>query len=578
MPATTGGSCALMSGYSIPLATGSIARLYPTAQTKLARMRRIVVALKSKNVTMSARCELTMTTSAASSATSVPAPSAMPRWAWARAALSLIPSPTKATVKPSACSSSTTRTLSCGSCCAYTSVGRIPTRPATSRAAASLSPVTMTIRRCVTLDPVPTVRSAASADAASGLIVSSTASTAQGTPSREPATTVRPRLYAAWMLASGKSRKATFGDTGDDVLFSPLPSARVRGPLRARSSTNRREPRAMVWSGPSAPSFATRKSSSTPPPGVTRTWPAALIRRPTSPSDRSPSQCCCSAVAIGCDEPASAAATAAATACWSRRASSERTASALSHSTLATRNLPIVSVPVLSKSTQSTLGDRSSASPAFTSTPRRAPMPVPTMTAVGVASPRAHGHATTIVARKKEKAKTSGDSWSPRHSFGYASDCPSAVHTRKTRMAKVTTTGTKTDAALSATRWIDGLADCARRTMRNMFASIVSSPTRRASTMMPCVRFIVPPTTASPTPRSMGYGSPVTMLSSSAVVPSTTTPSTGTREPTSTLTLAPRGIVALFTVRSVPSSATTMAVGGVRLIKDTSASPVSRFA
>lgn len=38
----------------------------------------------------------------------------------------------------------------------------------------------------------------------------------------------------------------------------------------------------------------------------------------------------------------------------------------------------------------------SKACPPLIKTPREAPTPVPTMTAVGVARPRAHGHAMTI--------------------------------------------------------------------------------------------------------------------------------------------------------------------------------------
>ena len=47
------------------------------------------------------------TTSAVSMATSVPAPMATPISAWARAGASLTPSPTMATLRPSACSSAT---------------------------------------------------------------------------------------------------------------------------------------------------------------------------------------------------------------------------------------------------------------------------------------------------------------------------------------------------------------------------------------------------------------------------------------------------------------------------------------
>jgi hypothetical protein len=45
-------------------------------------------------------------------------------------------------------------------------------------------------------------------------------------------------------------------------------------------------------------------------------------------------------------------------------------------------------------------------SPPFISTPKDAAIPVPTMTAVGVASPRAHGQAITIVDMPKLNANT----------------------------------------------------------------------------------------------------------------------------------------------------------------------------
>ena len=54
---------------------------------------------------------------------------------------------------------------------------------------------------------------------------------------------------------------------------------------------------------------------------------------------------------------------------------------------------PSVSVPVLSTTSVSTFSSRSSASAFWISTPADAPRPVPTMIAIGVARPSAHGHA-----------------------------------------------------------------------------------------------------------------------------------------------------------------------------------------
>ena len=61
-------------------------------------------------------------------------------------------------------------------------------------------------------------------------------------------------------------------------------------------------------------------------------------------------------------------------------------------------------VPVLSSTTTSSLCAVSSAAPSRMSTPFSAPLPVPTMIAVGVASPRAQGHAITSTATKFSSA------------------------------------------------------------------------------------------------------------------------------------------------------------------------------
>ena len=62
-----------------------------------------------------------------------------------------------------------------------------------------------------------------------------------------------------------------------------------------------------------------------------------------------------------------------------------------------TVGFPSVIVPVLSNITVSTLCASSKASPLFISIPFSAPLPVPTIIAVGVASPSAQGHAITSI-------------------------------------------------------------------------------------------------------------------------------------------------------------------------------------
>ena len=71
------------------------------------------------------------------------------------------------------------------------------------------------------------------------------------------------------------------------------------------------------------------------------------------------------------------------------------------------RGRPSVSVPVLSTTSVSTVSRRSSASAFLMSTPAEAPRPVPTMMAMGVASPSAHGHAmiSTAMALSRASAK-----------------------------------------------------------------------------------------------------------------------------------------------------------------------------
>ena len=88
-------------GKNRPAASGMPIRLYASAQKKLRRMRAIVSAARSRQVTTSISDGFISTTSAVSMATSVPEPSAIPTSACARAGASLTPSPTIATSSPS---------------------------------------------------------------------------------------------------------------------------------------------------------------------------------------------------------------------------------------------------------------------------------------------------------------------------------------------------------------------------------------------------------------------------------------------------------------------------------------------
>ena len=92
--------------------------------------------------------------------------------------------------------------------------------------------------------------------------------------------------------------------------------------------------------------------------------------------------------------------------------------------------LPRVKVPVLSRITVLSLCEISSASPFLISIPNSAPLPIPVVTAVGVASPKAQGHAITKTAIRVVKEKRRG--------------FPSTkYHTVKDKMAIARTTGIK---------------------------------------------------------------------------------------------------------------------------------------
>ena len=106
-------------------------------------------------------------------------------------------------------------------------------------------------------------------------------------------------------------------------------------------------------------------------------------------------------------------------------------------------------------------------------------------------------------------------------------------------MATSTTAGTNQPANLSATDWMGARVRRASPTMATICASVVPAPTRRASMTKEPLRFFVPPVTSSPAVFSTGMGSPVSMDSSTALSPSSTTPSTGTASCARTRSLSP---------------------------------------
>ena len=93
---------------------------------------------------------------------------------------------------------------------------------------------------------------------------------------------------------------------------------------------------------------------------------------------------------------------------------------------------PCVSVPVLSNTTVSIRPASSSASPPRMRMPASAPLPVPTMIAVGVARPMAHGQAMIRTPMNAVSASVSRGSG------------PNASQTTNVAAATASTAGTKT--------------------------------------------------------------------------------------------------------------------------------------
>jgi hypothetical protein len=188
---------------------------------------------------------------------------------------------------------------------------------------------------------------------------------------------------------------------------------------------------------------------------------------------------------------------------------------------------------------------RSSVSPPFTRMPCSAARPVATRIAVGVARPSAQGHAMISTVTNATEANSSAG-WGPKSN-----------HSTNAAMATTSTTGTNTPATVSASRWTGALAVWASSTIRMICPSAVSLPTRVArNTTLPVV-LTVPPITSSPGLRDTGRGSPVSIDSSTADAPDSTTPSTGMRSPGRTTTSSPTATVSTATSCSRPSRRTS---------------------
>ena len=167
----------------------------------------------------------------------------------------------------------------------------------------------------------------------------------------------------------------------------------------------------------------------------------------------------------------------------------------------------MVTVPVLSSTTVSTRRVDSRTSGPRIRMPSCAPRPVPTSSAVGVASPSAHGQAMISTATALVNAASAGEP-----AISQPASVPSAM--------------TEDDGDEDGRRrgrpaaGPAALPDCASATSRAICASAVSAPTRVAWTTRRPPTLTVAPVTASPGAASTGRLSPVSSERSTADVPS----------------------------------------------------------
>ena len=223
-----------------------------------------------------------------------------------------------------------------------------------------------------------------------------------------------------------------------------------------------------------------------------------------------------------------------------RSSSSRSTPAAGTTSTRAI--VPVVTVPVLSSTIVSTRRVDSRTSGPLMITPSWAPRPVPTMIAVGVARPRAHGQAMISTATAAVNA-TDGSSPTPSQNPSVAT-------------ARAMTIGTNTAEIRSASRCTGALPLWASCTSRAIWASSVSAPTLVARTTSRPPALTVAPVTASPGPTSTGTGSPVSSEASIADEPSSTTPSVATFSPGRTTKRSPTASSSIGMRCSAPSRST----------------------
>ena len=354
------------------------------------------------------------------------------------------------------------------------------------------------------------------------------------------------------------------------VSWSPV-TIQTSRPRSCRPATAAAEVGLTVSATSRRPAYAPSTATRTPPPSASTPWaarwallPARTVRPPTSAvtpwpgvdsklataGSTRPRTLAARTIAspTGCSLPTSAAAT---------RASSSSASHPSAVMISRTSGRPRVIVPVLSSTTVVSRRAVSSARPSPIKMPISAARPVPTITAVGVASPRAHGQAmistATVVLIASVRRCPSG---------------PKASQPRKVASATTSTAGTNHAVTWSARRCIGGAEAWASSTRRTIWASVLSAPTAVVRTTMVPVVLTVAPMTVAPTVLSTGALSPVSIDSSTADRPSTTAPSTGSFSPGRTRTRSPTTTAVRGTSTSArcPSAEarSTRAVAGAR--------------
>ena len=206
---------------------------------------------------------------------------------------------------------------------------------------------------------------------------------------------------------------------------------------------------------------------------------------------------------------------------------------------LGTRSFPSVTVPVLSSRIVVIRRVCSSTSGPLIRIPSWAPRPLPTMSAVGVASPRAHGQAMISTATAAVNA----------------ADASPVSASQPTSVASeiAITIGTKTAEIRSTSRWIGALPAWASATRRAICGERgVGADLRRLDDEATGDVLIVAPATEAPSPTSTGTGSPVSIDWSTAETPATTTPSVAIFSPGRTTKRSPTTSSSTGTSTSVP--------------------------